>query len=258
MGIAITDLLSKKEISLDELKGKIVLVDSHMMLYQFLTTIRQRDGSQLTDSKGNVTSHLVGLLARIPNLMAKDIKLAFVFDGTAPELKKKERDRRKDLKIDAKKKYEEAAKEDDIELMKKYAARTTFLTKEAIDEAKNLIKAFGLPVIQAPSEAEAQAAHMVSKGDGDIVATNDADALIFGAESVVRNLSIAGKRKKTSKIGYETIKPEIVSLNDTLNNLGIDQDQLIILAMLVGTDFNLGGIKGIGPKNALKIVKKHI
>lgn len=257
MGIAITELLERKEISLDELKDKIILVDSYMMLYQFLTTIRQRDGTQLMDSKGNVTSHLVGILSRISNLMNKGIKLAFVFDGKPSELKKKERDRRKELKIEASKKYEEALGKEDLDAMKKYASRTVRLTKEIIDESKELIKAFGLPVIEAPSEAEAQASYMVSKGDAYAVATNDVDALIFGAPLVVKNLSAAGKRKKTSKLSYEIVKPELISLNETLNKLGIDRDQLIVLGMLVGTDYNVGGIKGTGPKNAIKIVKKY-
>lgn len=257
MGVAITELLIKEEIDIDSLSGKVLVVDAPLWLYQFLSSIRQSDGKLLSDSNGYITSHLIGLSSRIPKLMEKGIKLAFCFDGKVPELKNKERERRKELKIEAEKKYKEAAKKKDLTEMKKYAARTTRLTKEMIDEAKKLLEAFGIPVIEAPSEAEAQASNIVKNKDAFAVATNDADVLMFGSPKLVRNLNIVGKRKKTSKLAYGTVKPELIDLAENLNHLGIDNDQLIILSMLIGTDFNIGGIKGIGPKNALKLVKKH-
>ncbi len=257
MGVAITDLLLRKEIEINDLKGKVIAIDSFLFLYQFITTIRSRDGQLLTDSKGNVTSHLIGLFSRTSKLLEKNLKLAFVFDGKPPELKRAERARRKALKIEAEEKYNEALKRKDLEEMKKYASRTSRLTPEMIEEAKKLIQAFGLPIVQAPSEGEAQAAYMVKKGKAFAVASQDADSLIFGATRIIKNLSITGKRKSTSKLKYESVKPEIIDLSENLNNLGIDNNQLIALAMLVGTDYNPGGIKGIGPKNALKLVKKH-
>jgi flap endonuclease-1 len=256
MGVAITDLLIKKEIEISNLKDKILVVDSYNLLYQFISTIRSRDGSLLMDSKNNVTSHLIGLFSRTTKLMQQGLKLAFVFDGKPPELKLKERERRKELKLEAEKKYKEALAKEDIEEMKKYASRTSRLTPEMVEESKKLISALGLPVIQAPSEGEAQAAYMVKKEKEFASVSQDFDSLTFGASKLVRNLSIAGKRKKTSKLAYETIKPEIIDLTENLNHLGIDQNKLIALAMLVGTDYNPGGIKGIGPKNALRLVKK--
>ncbi len=257
MGVAINDLLIKEEIDLDSLSGKVLVVDAPLWLYQFLTSIRQPDGSLLSDSNGNITSHLIGLSSRIPKLMEKGIKLAFCFDGKAPDLKKKERERRKGLKIDAEKKYEEAAKKKDLVEMRKYAVRTTRLTRDMIGEAKTLLEAFGIPVIEAPSEAEAQASFIVKNKDAFAVASNDADVLMFGAPKLIRNINLIGKRKKTSKLAYQTVKPELIDLAKNLNHLGIDNDQLIALSMLVGTDFNIGGIKGIGPKNAIKLVKKY-
>ena len=113
------------------------------------------------------------------------------------------------------------------------------------------------PNVEAPSEGEAQAAYMVKSGKAFAVASQDADSLIFGAPKLLRNLSISGRRKKGKSISYEIIKPELLDLSENLNNLGIDQNQLIALAMIIGTDYNPGGIKGIGPKNALKLVKQH-
>jgi len=257
MGIAFKDLLISKEISIDELKNKVLVVDSYNLLYQFITTIRSRDGSLLTDSKGNVTSHLVGLFSRTSKLLEKGLKLAFVFDGKPPRLKDVEREKRKTLKIEAEKKYREALKKKDEEGMKKYASRTSRLTLEMVEEAKKLISAFGLPVVQALSEGEAQAAYMVKKEEAFGTVSQDFDSLIHNSPKLIRNLSITGKRKLSSRLKYETVKPEIIDLAENLNHLGIDQNQLIVLAMLIGTDYNPGGIKGIGPRNALKLVKKH-
>jgi len=257
MGIAFKNLLVSKEISIDELKDKVLVVDSYNLLYQFITTIRSRDGSLLTDSKGNVTSHLVGVFSRTAKLLEKGLKLAFVFDGKPPKLKDAEREKRKTLKIEAEKKYQEALKKKDKEGMRKYASRTSRLTPEMVEEAKKLISAFGLPIVQAPSEGEAQAAFMVKKEKAFAVVSQDFDSLIHNSPELVRNLSITGKRKLSSRLKYETTKPEIIDLAENLNHLGIDQDQLIVLAMLIGTDYNPGGIKGTGPKNALKLVKKH-
>ena len=256
MGVALTELLIKKEIDLDELSGKITIVDAPLWLYQFLSSIRQRDGTLLQDSKGQVTSHLVGLLSRVTNLMQKNIKLAFVFDGTPPPLKLKTLEKRKEIKIEAQKQFKEAEEKGDIDGMKKFAQRTTRLTKEMIEESKSLLTALGIPVITAPSEAEAQASFMVKNKHAYAVATNDADALLFGAPRIIRNLNMVGKRKKASTLAYDVIKPELYSLDDNLKHLELTREQLIALSMMIGTDFNPGGIKGIGPKNALKFIKK--
>jgi len=254
VGTAITSILKIKEIQIKDLANKILVVDGQNMLYQFLTTIRQQDGSLLTDSKGRVTSHLIGLISRVTNFLGKKLKLVFVFDGEAPELKHKELQKRKEGKIHAEKQYEEAKSAKNIEDMKKFAGRTTRLTKEMVAEATLLLKAMGIPVIQAPSEGECQASHMVARGDAYAVVSQDADSLVFGATRVVRNLNVSGKRKVGAM--YKSISPELIGLTENLNELGIDREQLILVSMLVGTDFNIGGIKGIGPKKALKLVKE--
>jgi flap endonuclease-1 len=220
-----------------------------------MATIRGPDGSLLTSPNGTITSHLVGLFSRTTKLMEYGIKVIYVFDGEAPELKKKERERRNALKIEAEESYKQAIEAGDIDAMKKYASRTSKMTPEMVNDAKELLIALGIPVIQAVSEGEAQVAYMAQKGDVDYAASQDFDSLLFGAPKVIRNLSILGKRKKVNKATFETVSPQIVSLSETLNSMGITRDQLIVLAILIGTDFNYGGIKGIGPKTALKLVK---
>lgn len=257
MGTKIYELVPKKKIDFRFLDGKILAVDGNLQLYQFLSTIRQRDGALLTDSKGNVTSHLTGLFTRASSLMLKNIKLVYVFDGEAPEMKKGEWEKRRQAKAEAQKKYEAAAEIEDFDMMKKYAQRTSRLTKDMIDEAKLLLDALGIPAVQAVSEGEAQAAHLVKNNHAYAIATQDADSLIFGAPRLVKNLAITSKKKMAGILSYQSVDLELIELVDVLNSLGIDQDQLIAISMLVGTDYNVGGIKGIGPRNALKLVKKY-
>lgn len=257
MGVAITELLKSKEIKIADLKGKVLAVDAFNILYMFTTTIRGPDGAPLMDSKGRITSHLTGLFSRFSNLLEKGIKFVFVFDGIAPDLKKKERDRRRKLKEEAKELYEEAKQSQDIENMKKYAARSVFLTEDMIREAKLLIKAMGMPILDAPSEGEAQAAHIVKRGDAFAVLSQDADCLLNEAPRMIRNLSITARRKMPGQFSHKAAEPELIELKENLDSLKINQDQLIALAILVGTDYNYGGIKGIGPKKAIKLIKTH-
>lgn len=256
MGLNFKELVVKKEISFKDLADKTLAIDTFNCLYQFLTTIRNRDGTPFTDSHGNVTSHLIGLFNRTTRLMEHNIKFIFVFDGEPPKIKQRTKEIRAEIKKQAALKLKEAEKDGKLEEMYKFASRTTVLTSEMIEEAKKLITYLGLPIVQAPSEGEAQCAHLVKTGDAYASVSQDYDSLIFGCPLLVRNLSIEGRRKKAGRFAYQTIKPEIIYLSENLNNLGLDLDQLIVLAILVGTDYNPGGIKGIGPKTALKLIKE--
>lgn len=256
MGSAITELLSPDPLAIDQLAGKIIAVDAHNTLYQFLTTIRMRDGTPLKDSQGNVTSHLIGLFNRTCHLLTQGLRLVYVFDGTPPEIKRRELDRRAQSKHDAQRRFDDAQAAEDVESMAKYASRTSRLTPEMAHEAHELLDALGVPWIEAPSEGEAQAAHMVARGDAYGVASQDADALLFGAPRIIKNLNISGKRKQAGKHIYQRIQPELITLAESLNQLSLTREQLIALAMLVGCDYAPGGAKGIGPKKAHKLVQR--
>ncbi len=253
MGLQIGSLVPKKEIKFEQLKGKTIAVDSFNILYQFLANIRQLDGTPLMDKKGRITSHLSGLFYRTTNLMTKGLKLVYVFDGKPSELKKKTKEIREERKKIAREKLERAKTE---EQKFKWARQTLRLTDEMIEESKELLKALGLPVIQAPSEGEAQCAFIVRKKDAYATASQDYDSLLFGSTRLIQNLTLARKRKTPSG-AFISISPEIIELENVLNNLQINHDQLICLGILVGTDFNPHGIKGIGPKRALQLVKQY-
>lgn len=257
MGVNLREITKKREIEISDLSNKILAVDSYNQLYQFITTIRSRDGSPLMDSKGQVTSHLIGVFSRATNLMQSNIKLCYVFDGKVPDLKKKELEKRKEAKLSAQKLYEKAKESGDEEMMRKYGGRFARLNEDMVEEAKKLITYLGMPLVQAPSEGEAQAAFMTKQGHAYAVSSQDFDSVLFGATRVVRNLSISQKKKVAGKLVYETVKPEEIITEEVLKELEISQDKLIAVGMLVGTDYNNGGIKGLGPKKALQLVKKH-
>lgn len=253
MGLQIGDIVPRKAIEISDLKGKTLAVDAFNTIYQFLSTIRQPDGTPLMDSKKRITSHLSGLFYRNVNLLREGIKLIYVFDGKTPKLKAGTQEKREQVKSDAFDKYEKAKQEEDIEAMGKYAKQLTSLDEEKISESKELLEALGIAVVQAPGEGEAEAALLAQKKSVYAVASQDYDSLLFGAPKLIQNLTLAKKRKTVS--GYVSIGPELIELEKVLNGLQINLDQLICLGILAGSDYNPGGIKGIGPKKALAIVK---
>ena len=250
MGVQISKILPKRELEIKDLSGKVLAVDAFLWLHQFLSIIRQRDGTPLMDSKGRTTSHLSGLLYRSARLMENNIKLIWVFDGEKPDLKTMTIKERKERKQEAYKKWKEALSLGDMEEAKKAAQMTSSLTGEMIEDSKKLLKYLGIPIVQAPSEGEAQCAYLCQKKIAYAVASQDSDSLLFNSPRLVRNLSITGKRKVPRSNTFVEIKPEMIELNLVLKELGIKREQLIILGMLVGSDYN-PGIKGIGPKKAL-------
>jgi flap endonuclease-1 len=257
LGVNLRGLVPKTKVDLKSLSGKSVAIDAYNALYQFLAIIRQPDGTPLKDSSGKITSHLSGLFYRTANLLEMGIKVAYVFDGVPPTLKEVEIKRRAKVKAEALVKYEKALKEGKVEKARSYAQMTSRLKDYMSDDSKRLLTELGVPWIQAPSEGEAQAAYLTRKGDADYCASQDYDSLLFGAKVLVRNVTISGRRKIPRKPVYVEVVPEIMKLDEVLKELEITREQLIDVAMLVGTDFNPDGVKGIGPKTALKLIKQH-
>ena len=255
MGLQISELVPKKQISFKDLENKKIAIDTSQMLYQFLSSIRQQDGTPLMDSEQRTTSHLQGIISRVTNLMAQNINLCFVLDGKSPLLKIKEQEEREYRKQMAEKKFKEAQEEHDEELMLRYSKQSIRLSKDMVEESKELIQALGLPVIQAPSEAEAMCAFICERGDVDYVGSSDFDCLLYNTPKLVRNLTVSQRRRVASG-AYVNVSPEVIELKEVLDNLGINQDQLIVLAILVGTDFN-EGVPKVGPKTALRLVKQY-
>jgi len=261
LGVNIRELIPQEAVrvisDLRELRGRIIAIDAYNALYQFLTAIRQPDGTPLMDSKGRVTSHLSGLFYRTINFVEAGVKPVYVFDGKPPELKARELSERTAVREEARRKYEEAVAAGDIEAARRYAQMASRLTTEMVEDAKRLLSAMGIPWVQAPSEGEAQAAYMALRGDVWATASQDYDSLLFGAPRLVRNMTISGRRKLPRKNIYVEIKPEVIELEKVLKLLGISREQLIDIAILLGTDYNPEGVKGVGPKTALRLIRTH-
>lgn len=257
MGVDLADIIPEEVITLDSLSGKTLAVDAYNALYQFLAIIRQPDGTPLKDKRGRVTSHLSGLLYRTANLAEKEIRLAFVFDGKPPEMKTLEIQRRRKVREEAKARYEVALKEGRVEEARIYAQATSSLRDTMVEDARKLLDALGIAWVQAPSEGEAQAAYIAARGDVWSVASQDHDSLLFGAPRMVKNLAITGRRKLPRRDAYVEVEPKLIELKGVLTGLSITREQLIDLGILIGTDFNPDGVKGIGPKTALKLIHEH-
>ncbi len=256
MGVDLGDLVVKHRIELGSLSGKAVAIDALNMIYQFLSSIRQEDGTPLMDSKKRVTGHLSGIYYRSIRLVKAGVKPVYVFDGEAPAFKEKTQEERREIRREATKKWKKALKEERLEDARKYAQASSKLTPQMVEESKELLTHMGIPWVQAPSEGEAQAAHMVSEGECFAAASQDYDSLLFGSPLLVRNLSITGKRKVPRQNRWVEVGIEKVGLEETLSGLGLGRGQLILVGILCGTDYD-EGIRGVGPKTALKIVKEH-
>ena len=183
------------------------------------------------------------------------IKPIYVFDGTSPALKAAEIERRRQVKVEAVASYAKAVESGDKEKMRMYAQVATSMKDYMLNDSKTILDLMGLPWIQAPGEGEAQAAYMNIKGDADYCASQDYDSLLFGAKKLLRNVTISGRRRRGKAI--IEVLPEIVELQKTLTQCQITYEQLIDVGILIGTDFNPDGVKGIGPKTALKLIKRY-
>jgi len=250
VGLPLKDLVIAQELPWDALAGRTLAVDGYNAVYQFLATLRQQDGQLFSDAEGRVTSHLMGVFYRTTALLHEGVLPIWVFDGKPPERKTGTIRQRIVAKEKAEGEWQEALAVGDLETARKKAAQTSRLTRPMVEELKKLLDALGVPSVQAPSEGEAQAAVMAAKGTVWATASEDYDTLLFGAPRLVRGLAARG-RAGTSP------GAQLIDRAETLSNLGINDEELILLGIVVGTDFN-DGVRGYGPKKALKLVQEHL
>ncbi|KAN0087414.1 PIN domain-like protein [Tylopilus felleus] len=254
MGIkGLTALLSEhapKAIVEHEMKtlfGRKVAIDASMSIYQFLIAVRQRDGEMLTNDAGETTSHLMGFFYRTIRIVENGIKPVYVFDGRPPELKSgvlaKRFERREEAKADG----EEAKETGTAEEVDKFTRRTVRVTREHNEECQKLLRLMGIPVVIAPSEAEAQCAELARGGKVYAAGSEDMDTLTFATPILLRHLTFSeAKKAPISEINLEK----------ALQGLDMNMSHFIDLCILLGCDY-LEPIKGIGPKSALKLIREY-
>ncbi|MFQ5815515.1 MAG: FEN1 family endonuclease, partial [Candidatus Hydrothermarchaeaceae archaeon] len=145
MGVQLSDLVVSESIGFEAMHGKRIAVDALNTLYQFLSSIRQPDGTPLMDSAGRVTSHLTGLFYRNANLLEYGILPIYVFDGKPHRLKGRVVEERRRARDMAKGKWEEALVSGRLEDARTYAQQSSRLTDEMLDDSKRLLDAMGIP-----------------------------------------------------------------------------------------------------------------
>lgn len=257
MGVNLSDIVPAERKSLDDLSGHTLAIDAYNAIYQFLSIIRGPDGTPLKDDRGRVTSHLAGLLYRNVNLLEAGVRPAYIFDGHPHLMKAQTLAERSERRTKAHEEWREAVSEGDIERARTKAAQSSRISNDIVGSSRILLTHMGIPVVQAPEEGEAQAAYMAARGDVWAASSQDYDSLLFGAPRLVRNLNITGRRKMPGSKEYRDIHIEVIELDKVLEANGLkDREQLIDLCILMGTDYNQG-IRGIGPKKGLKLIKEH-
>jgi len=257
LGVNLTPLIEKKILTLNDLRGRSFAVDAYVILHQFLALIRMRDGTPLVDLEGHVTSHLVGLAFRTTRLIADyGLNLIFVFDGVPPEIKMEEVEKRRKARERAEEEYRNAVQAGFMQKAFSKAVMTGRLTTEGVADAKTLLTLLGISWVQAPGEGEAEAAYITRKGDVWACNSQDYDSLLYGAPRLVRYITIQGEEWLPSLQRGRKLEPEIIELERQLNKLQLTREQLIDLAILIGTDYNKG-IPGVGPKKALKMIREY-
>ena len=138
----------------------------------------------------------------------------------------------------------------DMDSAKKLGPQIAEYTPSMVQDTKRLFDLMGVVWIEAPMEAEGEAAILCKRGGVSAVASQDWDTLLYGAPVMIRNLTAHG----TKRFG-RVLTAERIDLEETLVNLGISKDQFVDLGIMIGTDFH-PGFKGVGPKTGIKLIRK--
>lgn len=231
--------------------GRKVAIDASMCIYQLLVAVRTGIDN-LTNEDGMVTSHLSGLFYRTIRLIELGIKPIYVFDGKPPSMKGGELAKRAEAKRAAEESMKKAEEEGNLELAEKFARRVNRITPEMMAACRSLVRAMGVPVVEAPCEAEAQCAELVKNGLAFATASEDMDSLTFGTNRLVRQMW-SGVSSSAQKKGQ---KPTIFALDVALEDLQLSMDEFVDLCILCGCDY-VDGIRGVGVVKALSMIRQH-
>lgn len=235
-----------KEGKFENYFGRKIAIDASTSIYQFLVAVRQEENA-LTNSDGVVTSHLNGMFYRTVRMIDAGIKPVYVFDGKPPTMKGGELAKRHARAEQAQNdlaKAKESGNQEDIE---KFSKRTVRATKQQSLDCKKLLQLMGVPVLDAPCEAESTCAKLCAAGKVFAVGTEDMDALTFGSTVLLRHLTYADAKK---------VPPMEFRLADVLSGLELTMPQFIDVCILCGCDYT-DKIKGVGPETALKKIKEY-
>lgn len=241
MGVNLRDLFPQHPVPEGWYHGKRIAIDGHNVAYRYLTTIRARDGDVLRNDDGRVTSHLYGFLGLVKQLREKGAEPIVVWDGPVHPRKAATVADRIAKREEAVAKAEAALAAGDHVAHKRLLRATTYLTGEMIEDCSRILEPLGVAVATADHDGERYAAALCLAGHADAVATEDFDALVAGAPSVIRKAGGAS--------------PFMHRLRDLAAH-GLTPEQLRHVAIVCGTDWH-PGVKGFGAKTAVKALGEH-
>eukprot|EP00753_Platysulcus_tardus_P004586 PLAT12545.3.p1 GENE.PLAT12545.3~~PLAT12545.3.p1 ORF type:complete len:402 (+),score=173.25 PLAT12545.3:63-1268(+) len=242
---------SMEDVALKDLTGRVIAVDASNAIYQFLIAIRSSGeggaSAQLMNEAGEVTSHLVGFWGRTIRFIELGIKPVYIFEGKPPDLKRAELRKRREKRKKAEKDLKVAEEEGNTEDMNKFAKRLVTMGDSHINDCKRLLTLMGLPVVDAPAEAEAQAAVMAKEGVVWAAVSEDMDTLCFQATRFIRRLAVPDTRRRQP--------PQMFTYSKVLEALDMTPEAFVDFCILCGSDYS-GTIRGVGPVRALRGIKR--
>lgn len=253
-----SEIAAMREYTLQKFRNQywIVAVDASLMIYQTVTAIRSGNrGEDLTNSRGERTSHLLGIAQKCATFLEYSVRPVFVFDGEACD--------RKDNTLDDREKKRAIAEEQlscTEQGSPKYCQlrnQTYRVSKKDIQSTQQMLDLLGIPWIQAPAEADEVCVWLTQQRKDGIrwmkgVVSNDLDMLPLGCKYLFKNMSAFLDKKR----GAQESKIQILSLPRTLRGLGLTYPQFIDTCVMLGTDY-ARNIPGVGPVKTLELIRKH-
>ena len=239
MGVKLGDLFPQHPVPPGWYDGKRIAVDGHNVAFRYLTSFRGKDGDVLRNPEGRAIGHLIGFVNLVRGLRAQGAEPTVVWDGTVHPRKRATVEGRIQRRLEAALNAQEAEAAGDRDAHHKYLRMTTYLDGAMIEDATRLLEPLGVAVVRADHDGERYAAALCRAGHADAVATEDYDALVAGAPTVLRKAGSA--------------EPFLHHLSDLAGH-GLDAAQLRWVAILCGTDWN-EGVHGFGAKTALKAIR---
>ena len=228
---ALKKLLATQPFDPKQLQGRTLAVDADNLIWSFVTALAASGDFPLAPD-GRPVTHLYGLVSRLTQYAKWGARSIWVFDGVQPDLK--------EATLIGRAERIEAAR-----VAGENPQAMVMVGEEELAECRQLLSLLGIPWIVAPGESDAQCAHLAQTGEAWAAVSQDWDIALFGAPRAIRNLTLS-----------KTRTPELLDLQAALASTGLTREQLVDVAMLIGTDYN-EGIRGIGPVKALSHIKKH-
>lgn len=212
-----------KNVPIESLQGKRVAVDLSSWIVEF-----QKVKAPGASIPKNI--YIRSLYYRTTELLGYGVKLIFVADGKAPDMKTAVLKKRREAQYG-----EQAGASVDT-------GRHQFSLMAA--KCKELLTYLGLPFLYSDGEGEALCAALNAQGVVDAVMTSDVDAFLYGAKTVYRDYRVESGEHVVDVYTMEKIEEK----------LGLDRRSMVVTALLVGCDMSDVGVEGVGIKKALSLI----